>query len=59
LSCNASILMNDGIIMPQHFWSHICERTAWARQIMELCFSCFKSYHSQQLIVLLLTVALT
>jgi hypothetical protein len=44
--CDVSILMNNGISMWQHFMTDSYDRTAWARQIMHLCSSCFRSRHS-------------
>ena len=46
LGCDASILANYGINTLKHFRTNSCDRTAWARQIMELWFSCCRSYHS-------------
>jgi hypothetical protein len=44
LGCDASILAKDGITTLQHFRTNSCDRTVWARQIMELWFSCCRSY---------------
>ena len=46
LSCDAMIIVNIGISTLQHFRTNSCDRMAWARQIMELWFSCCRSHHS-------------
>lgn len=38
---DASIRLNNGNITLQHFGPNSCDRTAWARQLIVLCFSCF------------------
>jgi len=45
LTCNASIVGNEGISMPQHFKTNNSTKTS-ARQNMELCFPFFRSCHS-------------
>lgn len=46
LGCDVSILVNNGISMLQHFRTNSYDRTAWARQIMQLCSPCSRSHYS-------------
>jgi hypothetical protein len=43
---DVSILVNNDISTLRHFRTNSCERKACVRQILELCFSCFRSCHS-------------
>ena len=45
LTCDASILRNEGISMLRHFRTNNCAKMS-ARQIMEICFPFFRSCHS-------------
>jgi hypothetical protein len=41
--CDESILANNAIRTLQHFRINSCDRTAWAKQNLLICFSCFRS----------------